>query len=180
MLSQRFYNKMEVGIDPTEFDGVLLNNVPIKDNEAGCEQKYKAFLLRVISDNVKYIGSKKCKKLVKFLLVDNDYLCRGDRHCMVILKKIPVDHNNKSYYFCQNWPSTIKGDAKIHEEIEVSRRDIHLHKLNVQPEWSNDYKLAMKDPKSNSNSSHVTDESPRVVNHPEKELGIYNHKNCNL
>ena len=81
---------MEVGIDPTEFDGVLLNNVPIKDNEDnGCEQKYKAFLLRVISDNVKYRKySKKCKKLVKFLLVDNDYLGRGDRHCMVILTKL--------------------------------------------------------------------------------------------
>ena len=172
ILSQRFYNKMDVGIDPTEFDMVALNNVLIKDVAAGGKQKYAAFLLRVISDNVEYSDNT---KLVKFLLVDNDYLGRGDRHCMVILRKMYVDHNNKIYY-CQN--STIEGAAKLFEEIEAGRRDIDLHQLSVKPEWSHDYKVAMEGPKCRSSFGHGTDESPRVVYHPADKLGINNYKNC--
>ena len=145
---------MNVGVEPTELDMFHLDNVLVTDLADKGRQKYRAFLIRILSDNVEYIDNK---KLVKFLLVDNDYLGRGDRHCMAILEKMYVDHNTEIYY-CKN--STMEGDAKRYEKIEVRRRDIDLHELNVKPDGSHEYKRVMKEPKCSINPSYGTYENP--------------------
>ena len=58
IISQPFYNKMKVGIEPTELDKFHLDNVLVTDWADKGRQKYRAFLIRILSDNVEYIDKK--------------------------------------------------------------------------------------------------------------------------
>ena len=156
LLSQPFFIKTEVAIDPKDFNMFHLANLPIIDDKKGGRQIRRAFLLHVISDNVEY---NEDIPLVKFLLADRNYLGRGDLHCMAI-QTMFKDHNNDIYY-CKN--STMKGDGRAFEKIDGSRPDIDLHKLIVNDNSSHHYKDYINEIRSNP--SHGKDEKPKVNVH---------------
>ena len=149
ILSESVFNKMSVAIYPKQFDMKFLPNVPIIDHGDECRGKHRAFLLRVLSDDVEYIEKI---GLEKFLLADKNFLDSGDWHCMAILNRYD------DIYFCQT--NTMKGDAKVHEKIKASRPSIDLHKLSVSI-----YLEAMEAHRIRSHSSHCKDNRPRVNVH---------------
>ena len=131
--NSEFYKNINEGYWPADFDQLELPIQYKRVTKTGQHEKgYGIFLWHVESKQVQYIE----ENLIKFLLEHKNYLQQsGSKHCMAILDKI--EKRGVPMYYCAN--STIRGNAKTLEHIEVHRDDIQLHKLRVEP-------LNLKDP----------------------------------
>ena len=165
IIKSRFYDKFNVGYEPARLDMLKLP-IEVTNTLFNDRTEMRVFLLRIRSDGIEYIE----EDLVKFLLVDNNYLGSGSRHCMVIIAY------DAAYYVCQN--STIKGNAKTFEKIRSARHDIDLHELKVQ-DCSN---LTIKDNRNiinaSNSSEHRIDSNERVVDiSPHRKMSALTSRN---